>query len=432
MQIILLSGGSGKRLWPLSNEIRSKQFIKIFETANGRESMLQRVLRQIYKISGQAKITISTSKIQEKLLRKYVGDDVDISVEPCRRNTFPAISLTAAYLRDIKKVNLNEPIIICPVDSYVEDNFFAEFENLVDLVGTANLILMGISPTYPSEKYGYIIPATNDKVSDVLEFKEKPDLQTAKKYIQNGGLWNGGIFACKLSYILEKSREVLKSDSYVELLENYSELPNISIDYAVVEKEKDIKVLRYIGDWKDVGTWNTLTDVMNTNSVGKVQLDQTCQNAHVINETDMPIIAMGLKNIVVVASSDGILVADKVQSSYMKPLVENIHEKIRLIEKSWGLYQIIDIGEESLTIKVTLNAGYKMSYHSHNFRDEVWNIIEGTGKVILNSEIMLVNVGDVIKIPIGVKHTIIAETDLKIIEVQTGKYINAEDKILWK
>ncbi len=222
MQIILLSGGSGKRLWPLSNEIRSKQFIKIFETAKGRESMLQRVLRQIYKISRQSKITISTSKIQEKLLRKYVGNDVDISVEPCRRNTFPAISLTAAYLRDIKKVNLNEPIIICPVDSYVEDNFFAEFENLVDLVGTANLILMGISPTYPSEKYGYIIPATNDKVSNVLEFKEKPDLQTAKKYIQNGGLWNGGIFACKLSYILEKSREVLKSDSYVELLENYS------------------------------------------------------------------------------------------------------------------------------------------------------------------------------------------------------------------
>ena len=222
----------------------------------------------------------------------------------------------------------------------------------------------------------------------------------------------------------------MKSDSYVELLKNYSELPNISIDYAVVEKEKNIKVQRYLGDWKDVGTWNTLTEVMSTNSVGKVNLDHTCQNSHVINETDIPIIAMGLKNIVVAVSSDGILVADKVQSSYIKPIAENIHENVRFIEKSWGIYQIIDIGKESLTVKVTLDAGHKMSYHSHRFRDEVWNIVEGTGKVILDGEIILVSVGDVIKIPTGAKHTIIAESDLKIIEVQIGKYISVEDKIL--
>ena len=184
MQIILLSGGSGKRLWPLSNEIRSKQFIKIFETAVGHESMLQRVLRQIRKISLQTKITISTSSTQETILKKYVDDDVDISVEPCRRNTFPAISLTAAYLHDVKKISVNEPVVICPVDSYVEDKFFIEFKSLIDLADSANLVLMGIAPTYPSEKYGYIIPASNDRVSDVLEFKEKPDLQTARRYFR--------------------------------------------------------------------------------------------------------------------------------------------------------------------------------------------------------------------------------------------------------
>lgn len=247
MQIILLSGGSGKRLWPLSNETRSKQFIKIFETSTGYESMLQRVLNQIRNVSEQTKITVSTSKTQETILKKYVGSDVDISVEPCRRNTFPAIALTAAYLRDVKKIDVEEPLVICPVDPYVEDNFFAAFKDMADLVDTANLVLMGIAPTYPSEKYGYIIPASKESVSDVLEFKEKPNAQMAAEYIERGGLWNGGVFACKLSYILKKSRELLKTDSYAELFNSYSELPNISIDYAVVEHEKSIKVLPYNG-----------------------------------------------------------------------------------------------------------------------------------------------------------------------------------------
>ena len=329
MQIILLSGGSGKRLWPLSNEIRSKQFIKIFSNGGENyESMLQKVLRQIHEVHSEVSITVSTSKTQEKILRKYVDSSVSISAEPCRRNTFPAIALTATYLHDVKKISLEEPIIICPVDSYVDDNFFASFKTMAELVknSSANLILLGISPTYPSEKYGYIIPASNENVSKVLEFKEKPDTKTAEKYIERGGLWNGGVFACKLSYLLSKSAELLKTDSYEELLKNYSSLPDISFDYAVSENEKNIFVVRYSGEWKDVGTWNTLTEVMEENSIGKVYFDSTCENSHVINETDTPIIAMGLKNIVVAASPDGMLISDKIRSSFIKPLAENIHE----------------------------------------------------------------------------------------------------------
>lgn len=433
MQIILLSGGSGKRLWPLSNEIRSKQFIKIFRGVDGYESMLQRTFRQICTIPAQISVTVSTSKSQEKILRKYLPANVDISAEPCRRNTFPAIALTAAYLRDVKKIDVDEPVVICPVDPYVDDDYFAQFKTLSELVqsSTANLILLGINPTYPSEKYGYIIPASKDNVSDVVEFKEKPDLVTAEKYIAAGGLWNGGVFACKIYYVLEKAREILKTDSYTELFKNYSELTNISFDYAVVEREKNIKVLRYSGEWKDVGTWNTLTEVMTEENIGKVYFDKTCHNSHVINETDMPIIAMGLKDIVVAASPDGILVADKTQSSYMKPLAEKIHE-IRFAEKSWGTYKVIDADEQSLTMKVILNAGHKMNYHSHERRSEVWTVVEGMGRVTLDGEIKNVSVGDVIKIPIGVKHTILAVTDLKVIEVQLGKDISVDDKILWK
>ena len=435
MQIILLSGGSGKRLWPLSNEIRSKQFIKIFSGIDRHyESMLQKVLRQIRKISDDISITVSTSKNQETILKKYVDNDVDISIEPCRRNTFPAIALTAAYLHDVKKIPADEPIIICPVDSYAEDNFFETFQTMEGLIknSAADLILIGITPTYPSEKYGYIIPATNDNVSEVLEFKEKPNTKTAEKYIQSGGLWNGGVFACKLSYILKKSREILQADSHAELLKNYSALPDISIDYAVVEKEKNIKVVRYGGEWKDVGTWNTLTEVMQENSIGKVQFDSTCENSHVINETDMPIIAMGLKNIVVAASPDGILIADKIQSSFIKMLAENVHEQIKFAEKSYGTYTVIDVDDNSLTIKVILNAGSKMRYHSHERRDEVWTVVDGKGKTIIDGEEKIVTVGDVIEIPVGVKHTIIAETDLKVVEVQIGRDISVEDKILWE
>ncbi|MBQ7199317.1 MAG: cupin domain-containing protein [Selenomonadaceae bacterium] len=434
MHIILLSGGSGKRLWPLSNEVRSKQFVKIFHGVEGYESMLQRTFRQISTIPAQISVTVSTSQAQKKILKKYIPAEVDVSAEPCRRNTFPAIALTAAYLHDVKKVDADESIVICPVDPYVDDDFFVEFKTLADLVqtSTANLILLGINPTYPSEKYGYIIPASKDKVSDVVEFKEKPDALTAEKYIKAGGLWNGGVFACKISYVLDKARGILKTDSYDELLKNYAALPDISFDYAVVEREKNIKVVRYFGEWKDVGTWNTLTEVMVEENIGKVYFDKTCENTHVINETDTPIIAMGLKDIVVAASADGILVADKFQSSYMKPLAEKIHGPIRFAEKSWGTYQVIDADGQGLTIKVILSAGSQMNYHSHEHRRETWTVIEGTGRVNLDGEIKTVTVGDFIEIPIGVKHTIHAVTDLKVIEVQTGEEISVEDKILWK
>ena len=194
-------------------------------------------------------------------------------------------------------------------------------------------------------------------------------------------------------------------------------LPDISFDYAVVEHEENIKVVRYSGAWKDLGTWNTFTEVMDAAGIGDVQFDGTCENSHVVNETDMPVIAMGLKNIVVAVSPDGILVADKVQSSYIKPLAENLNRQIRYAEKSWGEYKVIDVGAESLTIKVTLNAG---------------TIISGSGCVVLDGETKSVSVGDVVEIPVGVKHTLIAETNLQAIEVQMGENIRIEDKILWE
>lgn len=431
MNIVLLSGGSGKRLWPLSNDIRSKQFIKIFKNDNGEyESMLQRVYGQIKAVDSSASITIATSKSQVSSIKNQLGDNVSISVEPCRRDTFPAIALATAYLHDILGIDENEVVIVSPVDPYVGSEYFAAFKHLEELAKEqdSNLVLMGIEPTYPSEKYGYIIPVSKAPVSKVTMFKEKPTADIAADYIAKGGLWNGGVFAYKLQYVLEKIKAEVNYTDYYDLYSKYEQLTKISFDYAVVEKEPNIKVLRFNGMWKDLGTWNTLTEAMESATVGEAVLNENCNNTHVINDLDVPVLCMGLNNIVVAASPDGILVSDKEQSSYIKPYVDKFEKPVMYAEKSWGEFRVIDIAKESLTIKITLNKGHKMNYHSHAKRDEVWTIIQGKGKTIVEGIEQYVKSGDVITIEAGCKHTIIAETDLKIIEVQLGKEISVHDK----
>ena len=338
MNIILLSGGSGKRLWPLSNDIRSKQFIKIFkmpehsvplgtEYTGGYESMVQRIYRQIKTVDPDATVTIATSKSQVSAIHNQLGTDVEISVEPCRRDTFAAIALATAYLHDEKGVPEDEAVVVCPVDPYVEEGYFSTLHAMCDAArnGNSNLVLMGIEPTYPSEKYGYIRPIQRDGKRS-WGFTEKPTAEKAAEYIQGGALWNGGVFAYKLSYVLSKSRELLGTADYETLFGGYSKLRKISFDYAVVEQETSIEVLRYSGTWKDLGTWNTLTEVMEENIVGNARMDETCSNVHVINELDVPILVMGGHDLVVSASPEGILVSDKKQSSYIKPFVDAIEQ----------------------------------------------------------------------------------------------------------
>ena len=430
MNIILLSGGSGKRLWPLSNDIRSKQFIKIFKTADGYESMVQRVYRQIKEVDADASVTIATSKTQVSSIHNQLGNSVGVCVEPCRRDTFPAIALATAYLHDVKSVGLDEAVVVCPVDPYVNNDYFAALKDLSDLAekGSANLSLMGIEPTYPSEKYGYIIPESADAVSPVKTFKEKPDAATAEKYIAQGALWNGGVFAYKLRYVLNKAHELIDFTDYQDLFRKYETLKKISFDYAVVENESKIQVMRFAGQWKDMGTWNTLTEAMQEPSIGKAMLNETCENVHVLNELDVPVLCMGLKDVVVSASPEGILVSDKEQSSYIKPYVDSIHQQIMFAEKSWGSFRVLDVEDESLTIKITLNPGHRMNYHSHARRDEVWTVISGRGYAIVDGVKTTVQAGDVVKMPAGSRHTIVAATELKVMEVQLGRDISVHDK----
>ena len=431
MNIILLSGGSGKRLWPLSNDVRSKQFIKLFKNNDQYESMVQRVYRQITTVDQEAKITIATSKSQASAIKNQLGDNVGISIEPCRRDTFPAIALAAAYLHDELGVGEDEAVVVCPVDPYVDNTYYEAVEQLQKLAeeGNANLTLMGIEPTYPSEKYGYIMPCDGEKVSNVKEFKEKPDRETAEKYIKENALWNAGIFAFKLSYLLTKAHSLIDFTDYRDLFNKYDGLKKISFDYAVVEKEESIQVLRYSGDWKDVGTWNMIAEVMADKTKGKVVLDEECENTNVVNELNIPILCMGCKDMIVAASGDGILISDKERSGYMKPYVEKIETEAMYAEKSWGTYTVIDVQPGSMTVKVSMKAGEHMTYHMHNHREEVWTVVSGEGKSIVDGMEQILRAGDVITIAAGCKHTVEAITALDIVEVQIGEEISVADKI---
>lgn len=431
MNIILLSGGSGKRLWPLSNDIRSKQFLKIFKKENGEyESMVQRVYNQIKKVDKNASVTIATSKSQVSALNNQLGSNIGISVEPCRKDTFPAIALATAYLVDKQGVSLDESVVVCPVDPFVEQDYFEALKNLSAQAdkAEANLVLMGIEPTEPSDKYGYIIPENKDEISFVKTFKEKPDIEAAKKYISQGALWNGGVFAYKLKYVMERAHQLIDFKDYDDLFSKYETLEKISFDYAVVEKEENIQVMRFNGVWEDIGTWNALTNVMAENSIGNNIIDDNCNNVHVLNGLNIPILSVGMEDVVISASPDGILVAKKDHSDGIKKHVEGMQQQIMFAEKSWGSFEVVDVEKKSMTMKVTLNPGNKMNYHSHANRDEVWVVVQGKGKAIIDGDEQEIAPGSILSMKKGQKHTVIAKSKLVIIEVQIGKGITVHDK----
>ena len=445
MQFVLLSGGSGKRLWPISNDARSKQFIKIFSRKDGeKESMIQRNFRQLTELYPPENITIATAKNQVSSVRNQLGAEVRICVEPERRDTFPAMALVAAFLREEVGCRESEPVVVFPVDPYVKRPYFEALGKLGDrvMVSKADLVLLGVEPTYPSEKYGYILPEISsessreeDKLSiysHVQSFKEKPDECMAINYIEQGALWNGGVFACRLGYLLEKTQELLQWKRYEDLLEHYAELPRISFDYAVVEKEIQLEVMHFSGIWKDLGTWNTITEAMESHIQGKGMLDDSSFNVHIVNELDVPIIGMGIRDMVVAASPEGVLVADKAQSSYLKPMVERLGQRSMMGEKSWGSFRILDEGTKSLTLKVILEPGNAMNYHAHERRSEAWIITAGQGQAIIDGSVLDVAPGDIVRLPCGCKHMLVAgDVRLEAVEVQVGKDITVQDKVIF-
>lgn len=434
MNLILLSGGSGQRLWPLSNNSRSKQFLKLLGDKDNehKKSMLERVWSQLEQCSLSDRALISTSSSQIDMIKNQLGESVPLIVEPERRDTFPAIALAASYLLSVEGKQLDEIVAVLPVDPFVETKFFKKIMDLESLLidSRANLGLIGVKPTYPSSKYGYIVPcgvSTNNEGGhlNVSHFHEKPTEEMANKLIAKNALWNTGVFGFKLGYIIDILVEKGFSTDYYTLLNQYNKLPKISFDYEVVERSNKILALSYEGYWKDLGTWNTLTEEMATNLIGKATLSEDSENTHIINELDIPIVALGLNNVVVAASPDGILVTDKNTSPRIKEYLNNYNHRPMFEERRWGWYQVIDFAKyddrnEMLTKKLSILEGKNISYQYHETRNEVWTIVKGEGEFVLDDKILSVYPGDVLRIPVRARHSIRAKTSMEIIEVQTG------------
>ncbi|WP_191557381.1 sugar phosphate nucleotidyltransferase [Metabacillus idriensis] len=438
MKLILLSGGSGSRLWPLSNNARSKQFLKVLKDENQQlKSMVQRVWGQLNEVGLAESTIIATSKSQVEMIQSQLNGNVDLVIEPERRDTFPAIVLAASYQYSVKNTSLEEVVSVLPVDPYVDASFFKRILDMEDALKTSKseIALIGVHPTFSSSKYGYIVPESKTRTSDfhvVNRFVEKPEENLAEKLISDGALWNCGVFSFKLGYIIKHLENMGLPTRYEELLNRYEELPKISFDYEVVEKAKNIIVLPYGGYWKDLGTWNTLTEEMASGLIGKGVISNDCENTHLINELDIPVAVMGLSNLVVAVSPDGILVSDKNASPRIKEVVSKFVNRPMYEERRWGWYKVLDHskfeeGNEVLTKRIGIKAGKNLSYQFHNKRSEVWTIVKGEGVLVLNGKIKVVKPEDVIQISKGEHHALKAVTDLELIEVQSGSELIEED-----
>lgn len=438
MQLVLLSGGSGKRLWPLSNNARSKQFLPLLEKGDGTlESMVQRVVRQVRTTQLTDDITLATNESQLDIIINQLGEDVNVVTEPERRDTFPAIALAVSYLKLITCCSDDEVVVVMPCDPYTDTNYFQTISKMVQCVeqNVANLVLMGITPTYPSVKYGYVVPEKNINTKEcmnVLRFTEKPSVEVAKELLKQNALWNGGVFAFRLGYMMSIVKKYIQSDSFEDIRIRYSEFPKISFDYEVVEKTASVAVVPFTGKWKDLGTWNALTDEIKQPIIGNAVMGEHCVNTHVINELQHSIYVDGLKDVVVAASPDGILVCSKEQSENIKNAVENLTPRPMYEECRWGTYRVLDSstygdGGHSLTKSITLDAGRHISYQVHRYRTEIWTFVQGEGIFIKDGKKELVKVGDSVTIPIGHLHAIKAITPLTFIEVQLGNPLIEED-----
>ncbi|APH06592.1 sugar phosphate nucleotidyltransferase [Bacillus weihaiensis] len=328
MNVLILSGGSGTRLWPLSTEKNPKQYVKIIKDLNGiPESMIQRMCRLLLEKNEMfSSLSIVTEESQVQLLEEQLQSNwkPKLILEPKRRDTFPAIMLAASYLYDIEGISEDEVVCLLPVDSYVNDDFFTsvyELETVIQKTG-ANIVLMGVKPTSPQEKYGYILPekmlSTTHNYSSVVNFVEKPGRATAEDLISKGALWNCGVFAVRLGYLLSIMKEKGLPLEYQELRASYEMLPRISFDYEVVEKEDKIAVMSYSGEWKDLGTWDALTEELDEEILGLGYVSKDSLNTHIINELEIPINVIGLSDIVVVGTEEGILIGNKEKISKSK------------------------------------------------------------------------------------------------------------------
>ena len=452
---LVLAGGSGARLWPMSRELYPKQLLKL----NSENSLLQNTFLRLNKMTlAENIITITNTKHQsdvEMQLSQLAGFPVNILSEPLSRNTAPAIGIGVDYAL---KNNPDAIFLVVPSDHLIIDDekFISTVKKGYELAQDGHVVTFGITPSYADTGYGYIKAEKNLKGSafKVDEFKEKPDKKTAQEYVDSGiYYWNSGIFMFKGSVILQELQkhcpeitEVLAETEYLKSnpsvsYKTYEKMPGISIDYAVMEKSDKIVLVPLESDWNDLGSWQSIYDISdkddgnNVVSGNIINIDSTNSLLH---SSSKCIATIGLDNVVIVETEDAILACDKNKVQDVKKVFDKLKSQnsdLHLIHKTvfrpWGFYTCIEGGAGYLIKKIQVNPQQKLSIQMHNHRSEHWVVISGKAKVILEDNEYMLEAGQSIDIPLQAKHSLQNpfDTELSIIEVQKGDYI-AEDDII--
>lgn len=453
---IILAGGSGSRLWPLSRELYPKQLLNLISD----KSLLQATFERL-KVCMPEKDIISITNTKHSTNVKMQLTDLTenpvVLAEPVAKNTAPAIVVATKY---IMQKSASDPIIIVvPSDHLIKDNekFLSTVQKGKKLAQEGYIVTFGIKPNYPETGYGYI--NTSKQISDgykVKEFVEKPNYETAKKYLNEGTyFWNSGIFMFKASTLLNETikhaPDIAKISEEFDFTENnqipfvnFDKMPSISIDYAIMEKSDKIALVKLESDWNDLGSWQSIYDVSKKDENGNVfvghVIDRGSKNSFVYASSKL-VTTIGLEDTVIVETEDAILACKKDQTQNVKQIYEtlkkqndNTHLVHKTVYRPWGFYTVIAQGEGFLTKIIHVNTGQKLSVQSHNFRSEHWVVLSGTAKVVLEGKELILSPGHSVDIPVKAIHSLQNpyEEGLEIIEVQKGDPLIEEDIIRYE
>lgn len=422
MYVMLLSGGSGERLWPISTKESPKQFLECINKNDRYISMLKNVYDLVNKLN--CPVSVITGEKYVHMTKKQLGE-VDCIVEPSKASTFPAVVLgvmNAIYKKDLKE---NEYIAFIPIDAKVEEDFYESLFVLENKMKElkSDIGIIGVTATKPTTAYGYI----KEKNNLVECFVEKPSLENAKKMVEEGFLYNTGIIVVKIKYIKDIANKYINVESYEEFIAQYENLPKTSFDYEILEKEKNITCLRVNKKWMDIGNYSSLEKILDKQVVGKAT-SYNDHNTTIINKTKIPVISISNKDLLISVSDSGILVSDKKETVNLKQYIsKDIELDNNTVYRKWGYYKILNQNEKSLTKLLNIGKGKQISYQFHNYRDEAWTIIKGSGSVMINEINHEVKEGDTIYIKKQDRHIVKANTDMEIIEVQLGNYLSEDD-----